>query len=250
MGATRVLVEIAVESADGAVAAQGGGADRVELCAALELGGLTPSLGCVAETLAATTLPVFPIVRVRPGDFVLNARDVREMVRDIRAFVAEGVAGVVTGALTPDGLVDRAAMAELIGAATTRSVTFHRAFDQLRDPVAGIEDLVSLGVARVLSSGGEIDAATGAANLGRWVHAAAGRLEMIAGGGVRARNVAAIVRMSGVREVHLSAAGTVDGPMRSRTARVDFAVPPRAAWSRRVTLESEVRATIAALVAQ
>ncbi|MGE0145051.1 MAG: copper homeostasis protein CutC [Planctomycetota bacterium] len=250
MSATPVLVEIAVESGDGALAAQHGGADRVELCAALELGGLTPSVGCVAETLAATNLPVFPIVRVRPGDFVLSRRDVREMVRDIRAFVAEGVAGVVCGAVTPDGLVDRSAMAELIDAAATLPVTFHRAFDQVRDPIEGIEDLVELGVARVLSSGGEVDAEIGATNLGRWVQAAAGRLVMIAGGGVRARNVAGIVRTAGVREVHLSAAGTVDGPMRSRTARVDFAVPPRAAWSRRVTLESEVRATLAALTAQ
>ncbi len=198
-----VELEIAVQDAAGAAVAREAGADRVELCSALALGGLTPSIAMV-EAAVATGIPVHVLVRPRPGGFRFSATEVSLMVRDIEAVVDAGAAGVVVGALTADGALDRYALTALRDAAEGLEVTVHRCVDVLPEPAAAMAPLADLGVTRVLSSGGAPTAARGAAVLARMVAAAGGRVEVMAGGAVTPREIPALADL-GVAAVHLSA---------------------------------------------
>ncbi|WLQ36469.1 copper homeostasis protein CutC [Streptomyces castrisilvae] len=202
----RPALEIAVTSPAGARAARESGADRVELCAALELGGLTPSAALV-EAVAAEGLPVQALVRCRPGDFVHDAEELALMAAEVRSVIASGAAGVVIGALTADGSLDTDAVARLADAARAAGrpveVTLHRAVDQSADPVAAAALLPSLGLTRVLTSGGAPAAADGLAAITAMVAAAPG-VQVMAGGGVRVADIPALAR-AGVAAVHLSA---------------------------------------------
>lgn len=199
-------VEIAVSDAAGAAVALAGGADRVELCSALGVGGLTSSIG-MAEATVDAGIAVHALVRPRAGGFVYSAPEVSVMVRDIEALVDVGVAGVVVGALTADGALDRHALRALVRAADGRTVTVHRCVDVLADPTAVLGELAGLGVARVLTSGGAPRAGEGLGTIAEMVEAAAGRVEIMAGGGVRVEDVAALAGV-GVDAVHLSARTT------------------------------------------
>ncbi|MFJ4898658.1 copper homeostasis protein CutC [Streptomyces sp. NPDC088727] len=202
----RPALEIAVTSPAGARAARENGADRVELCTALELGGLTPSAALV-EAVAAEGLPVQVLVRCRAGDFVHDAEEIALMAAEVRSVIASGAAGVVIGALTADGALDTVAVARLAEAARTSGrpveVTLHRAVDQSADPVATAALLPSLGMTRVLTSGGAPAAADGLAAIGAMVAAAPG-VQVMAGGGVRLADIPALAS-AGVAAVHLSA---------------------------------------------
>ena len=239
-GRDRVRVEVAVESPDGAAAAVEGGADRVELCAQLACGGLTPSAGAITATLEQALVPLVMLVRPRAGDFLYSVREFDVMRRDIDAGLRAGVHGFALGVLLPDGRIDVRRTALLVEGCGGRPVTFHRAFDQVPDADAALEELVALGVARVLSSGQARSAAEGAECLARLVQRAAGRLAVLAGGGVRAHNIAALVAATGVREVHFSAGRTVLSAMQRPPA-----VPPGSAGAPR---EDELPVTDAALV--
>lgn len=196
-------LEIAVQDAAGTTIAAGAGVDRVELCSALALGGITPSVGLVEAALgAAGSLPVHVLVRPRPGDFSYSAEELRVMVADVRFAVAAGAAGVVVGALAGREL-DTGALAGLVDAAAGVDVTFHRAFDLLADPVAGLAALSAAGVRRVLTSGGASSAVDGVPALRRLVDAASG-VEIMAGGGVTIESIPGIAA-TGVDAVHLSA---------------------------------------------
>ena len=205
-GSAVAALEIAVTSPAGARTALAHGADRVELCTALELGGLTPS-AAVVEAAAAVGPPVHTLVRCRPGDFVYDAEEIALMVAEVRSVVASGAAGVVVGALTAEGTLDTDTVARLADAAHDGGrpvdVTLHRAVDQSADPVATAALLLPLGVTRVLSSGGAATAAEGRATLTAMVAAAPG-LEVMAGGGVRVADIPVLVG-TGVAAVHLSA---------------------------------------------
>lgn len=200
-------MEIAVGSPAGALTALEGGADRVELCVGLELGGLTPSQGLLEATVAIG-LPVHVLIRPRPGDFVFSAMEVDVMEREVRAAVASGAAGVVIGALRPDGELDPVALGRLVEAAGSAEVTHHRAIDQAQDPVVAVSRLASLGITRVLTSGGASRAADGLETLTRMI-GAAGDVEVMAGGGVDVADVDALVAL-GVDAVHLSAKRTAE----------------------------------------
>ncbi len=197
-----MFIEAAVESLGGAVAAQAAGVNRLELCGLLHDGAVTPSLGLMTRTLAAVTIPVHIFVRPRVGDFVYDDGDADVMRVDIDAARRAGAPGVVFGALTRDGRIDRPLMTDLIARARPMAVGFHRAFDQLADQAEGLETLVELGVSVVLTSGGPARALDGAAQLRRLVDQAAGRIDILAGGGITAENVRALVERSGVRHVH------------------------------------------------
>ena len=200
-----VALELAVTSLAGAVVARDEGADRVELCSALELGGVTPSQGLV-ELVVATGLPVHALVRCRPGDFVFDADDTAVMLREVRTLVAAGVAGVVVGALRADGSLDEEAVRRSREAAGPDvELTVHRAVDRSRDPVASVAALAVLGVDRVLTSGGASRAADGLAS------GALAAMVREAGGGVRVGDVPALVAAS-VSAVHLSAGRAVGDP--------------------------------------
>ncbi|PYF98417.1 copper homeostasis protein [Georgenia satyanarayanai] len=198
-----VQLEVAVQDANGAAVARDAGADRVELCSALDVGGLTPSIAMVGAVVA-TGIPVHVLVRPRPGGFRYSASEVTLMVRDIEAIVDAGAAGVVVGALTARDTLDRHALEALQYAAEGLEVTVHRCVDVLDDPGAVLEDLAGLGFTRVLTSGGAATVAQGLPTLRRMTAAAGGRLEVMAGGGVRTEDVAALVD-AGVDAVHLSA---------------------------------------------
>ena len=197
-------LEIAVQDVEGVAVAARAGVDRVELCSALALGGLTPSAGLLELALeAAGDLPVHVLVRPRPGDFGYTEDEVRVMVADVRRAVAAGAAGVVVGALR-GGAVDAAVLQRLVDAAAGTEVTFHRAVDLLADPVAGVAELAAAGVRRILTSGGASRAVDGMPALRALVEAADGRIEVMAGGGVTVESIADLAA-TGVDAVHLSA---------------------------------------------
>jgi copper homeostasis protein len=199
---TPLFIEAAVESIGGALAAEAEGVDRIELCGLLHEGAVTPSLGLIRCALASVRTPIHVFIRPRIGDFVYDRHDVAVMLEDVAAAKAAGAPGVVVGALTPDGQIDRDLMSKLIAAARPMTVGFHRAFDNLADQVAGLETLIDLGVAVVLTSGGPARALDGAARLKQLVEQASGRIDILAGGGITSSNVAELVNRSGVRHVH------------------------------------------------
>jgi copper homeostasis protein len=198
----RVVVEAAVETVDAAQAAEDAGVDRLELCADLANGGITPDLQLIEAVRAATGLPVMVMVRPRPGNFVYSAAEIDGMTRDIEAIGKLEPAGLVTGAITADGELDLPAIKRLIGAAQGTSVTFHRAFDHLANPLAALESLIELGVDRILTSGGAKSASEAVDQLADLIERARGRIVILVGGGVRAHNVREIIERTGAREVH------------------------------------------------
>jgi copper homeostasis protein len=236
---SRILLEICVDDLAGMRAAAEGGADRVELCSALALGGLSPSPAFAAAALESG-LVVHAMVRPRAGDFVYSADELLLMVAEIHAFAAVGVAGVVVGATQPDGSPDRDALARLRDAADGIDIVLHRAIDLAPDPCAAVELACSLGYDHVLSSGGARTAPEGSALLSKMVEAAAGRLTVMAGSGVTVDNVADLVRLTGVRAVHASASSQSDwfdprvahfgfGPSEKRSTDVSRVAALRAA---------------------
>jgi copper homeostasis protein CutC len=199
------VVEIAVQDAAGARGALDAGADRLELCQALEVGGLTPSLGILESVLAAVDpLLVNVLVRPRGGGFVYSAEEAAVVEADIRACVERGAGGVVVGALTADGLLDRDAMRRWRDAAGDAALVFHRAIDASADPRAVFDALIAGGANRVLTSGGAARSIDGIELLSQFAAASAGRIEVMAGGGVTAEDIPALFA-AGVDAVHLSA---------------------------------------------
>jgi copper homeostasis protein CutC len=197
-----VLFESCVESFEAAVASAAGGAARIELCANLDVGGTTAAAALVERCVAALDIPVFAMVRPRAGSFVYSRDEAHAMARDVAAMIAAGAHGLVFGALTADGVIDEGLMQRLVDLAHPLPVTCHKAIDAARDLPEALDALLALGVPRVLTSGGAPTAADGAAMIARLVRQADEALVVMAGGGVRAGNVAALVRATGVREVH------------------------------------------------
>lgn len=240
--------EVCVDSVDGALAAQRAGAHRVELCAALFDGGLTPTLGTVETTLAAVSgIGVQVIIRPRGGDFVYGPYEVSAMERDVRAVRAAGVNGVVIGALTPAGEVDRVVIERLMVAAGGLSVTFHRAFDMAADPHATLEELIDLGVDRVLTSGQEASALDGGPLIAELVAQAGSRIGVMAGGGVTERNASRIVAATGVPELHFTALVDEPSPAVHRNPRPHLGgALRRPEYARQATSADRITAIMAA----
>ena len=161
-----VKVEICVGDVASAIAAEAGGADRIELCDNLAVGGTTPSAGTIAESCRRLSIPVHVLIRPRGGDFIYSEPEIAVMRHDIETAKALGAAGVVLGVLTADGAIDRDQTAALIALARPLSVTFHKAFDQTAEPLEALETLIDLGVERVLTSGGRPTALEGIETLG------------------------------------------------------------------------------------
>jgi copper homeostasis protein len=202
MCALPALLECVVETADAAVAAERAGANRLELCVRLESGGVTPPPQLIADVVAAVSIPVFVMARPRAGDFVYTDQELASILRDIDVARAHGAQGIVTGMLRSDHRVDVARMRRVVEAANELPVTFHRAFDEAPDRAAALEAVISARVRRVLTSGGAATAAEGADRLAALVEQAGTRMTILAGGGVRAHNVRALLARSRVGEVH------------------------------------------------
>ncbi|MCO7219877.1 copper homeostasis protein CutC [Klenkia sp. PcliD-1-E] len=240
----RAAVEISVEDVEGALAASAAGADRVELCAAPAEGGVTPSAGTLAALAnRAPALAVTVLVRPRGGDFVHSPVELDVVCADVAAARRiVPVAGVAVGPLSPRGRVDRPALDAVVRAAGSAPVTFHRAFDTLADQPAALEELVGAGVTRVLTSAGAATAREGTAALRALVEQAAGRIEVVAAGGVRADHVAELVAATGVPAVHLRAARTVRSLGHRSTTAVSYDD-----GTRTITSTEQVAAVVAAL---
>jgi len=223
--AARFMLEIAAGSLASALAAQAGGADRVELCEGLEYGGTTPSHGTLALVRERVRLPLFVLVRPRPGDFLYGDAETEIMLRDIEQCVRLGCDGVVIGALDAEGDVDMPRCRALVAAAGPLAVTFHRAFDAACEPLRALENIIELGCQRVLSSGAQAGAPQGAALLAACVQQAAGRLAVMPGAGIDAGNIAALARATGAREFHASAKAMRASSMRFRNPALTGLAP-------------------------
>ncbi|MDB4889508.1 MAG: Copper homeostasis protein cutC [Gemmatimonadetes bacterium] len=243
-----VLIEACVDAIDAAVEAERGGAGRLELCGELLQGGVTPSAGLIGAVRERVKIPLFVLIRPRTGDFLYSADERDVMLRDIALARSFGADGVVIGALTSIGDVDMETTRALIDAARPMQVTFHRAFDFARDQGAAMDALLSVGVDRVLTSGGAASALEGAAALRAMVHLAGDAMTILAGGSITASNVADVVRESGVRQVHLRAAVRVESAMTHRRGNVTLARPQAPNdYERVVASADEIRRVMAAL---
>jgi copper homeostasis protein len=240
-------IEICVEGIDGLVAAQQAGADRVELCASLLEGGLTPSLGVVREALRVGTIPFHVIIRPRGGDFLYSELEFASMIEDVKAVRDLGVVGVVIGCLTADGEIDEARTKALVDAARPMKVTCHRAFDMTRDYRAAVESLVRAGVDRVLTSGQRDTAVEGIDILKDTTAIADGRIVVMACGALDQGNIAQVRRATGVDEMHFAALKTLKSGMAFRNPHVGMGgTAIEREYEIIVTDEDAVRATIAA----
>jgi copper homeostasis protein len=215
-----VLLEACITTLDDARAAHLGGADRIELCAALELDGLTPSLGALLEIQSAVPLPVAFMLRPRAGGFVYTDAEMLVMGRDADLAVAHGASALVFGCLKADGTVDVPRARALIGRAGKMPVVFHRAFDRAPDLFAALETLIDLGVTRVLTSGGHRTAAAGADVIRQLIARAAGRIEVLPGGGITPENAAGLIARTGATQLHGSFSADTPSGRRTSAARV------------------------------
>lgn len=237
------LIEGCVDCLPSAVAAWKGGADRLELCANLSIGGTTPSRALFQQVKAACPIPVNVLIRPRFGDFLYNAHELDEMAEEIAAFRDLGANGVVIGVLTPEGELDVPAMKGLMTAAGTMEVTLHRAFDMARDPFETLERAVELGCTTILTSGQAADALTGAETLAELARRGAGRIHIMAGSGVRKDNIRAIYDKTGIRTFHTTGrCGAVDSGMVYRKEGVSMGLPSLSEYELWRTNEEEFRA--------
>jgi copper homeostasis protein len=233
-----VKLEVCIDRIDSAFAAKAGGADRIEVCGALRVGGITPSVGLIEQCVAIGGINVVVMIRPHGGGFCYEAADVQTMIGDIRQAKQLGVQGVVLGALRPDGQVDPELCRRFCDEAHPLQVTFHRAFDLTPDPQAALDCLIELGIDRVLTSGQAETGKKGAALIRVLVDQAGTAIFIMAGGGIQPENVAALVRETGVQEVHASA---------SEPVASEVADPLGLVHTSQITNPATVRALVEAL---
>ncbi|MEX3011000.1 copper homeostasis protein CutC [Hoeflea sp. TYP-13] len=197
---TGVALEICIDNVQSLQTAIEAGADRIELCSALALGGLTPGAGLI-HLAAKASVPVYAMIRPRAGDFEFSGDEIALMCEEIRICAKAGLAGVVTG-VSKDSELDAAALEKLMGAAGGLGVTLHRVFDLVEDPLRAIDIAADLGIERILTSGGATSAQAGIEQIRRYVEHANDRLAIMPGGGINASNAAEIITGTGAREIH------------------------------------------------
>jgi copper homeostasis protein len=199
---TPTIIEICIDAVDSAQAAERGGAQRVELCSNLLEGGTTPSAGLIATIRKKASLGLQVMVRPRGGDFCYSDDEFETMRHDVLTAKSLGADGIVLGLLYADGRVDVERTRQLVELSHPLPVTFHRAFDLCPDLPAALEDVIRTGARRILTSGGEPSALAGAQSLARLVQSAAGRITILAGGGINYKNAREVVAKTGVHELH------------------------------------------------
>jgi len=210
------IIEIATTDYQTTADAVRGGADRIELCTALSEGGLTPSAGLIAQCRKDFSLPIFPIIRPRGGDFLYTDAEFAIMLQDISICRQLQCDGIVTGVLQMDGHLDLRRTAALVEAAYPMEVTFHRAFDRCADPFRAMEEIIAAGCGRILTSGQQPTAPEGADLIKELLAAAAGRIIIMPGSGVREGNIAALHAATGAVEFHSSLRGQQPSRMQFR----------------------------------
>lgn len=241
-----VTLEICVDTIESALAAERGGAHRIELCSDLSDGGVTPSAGLISAVHRRVSLSFFVMIRPRGGDFFYSNDEFDLMQEDVRTAKQLGADGVVLGMLTVDGDVDVIRTQHLVEIARPMQVTFHRAFDMCRDLEGSLEQVIQTGATRVLTSGGERNAENGLAVITKLNQLANRRLIVVAGGGIRARNIRRIITASGIQEVHASIRSRVSSPMRYRNKKVSLGCDPVREYQQVVVPDERVRSLLAA----
>lgn len=223
-----VTLEVCAGSYESALSAYRGGARRVELCSALSEGGITPSVSLIGKTASIPGLEVYVLIRPRGGDFLYTEDEADIMAGDVEASIAAGCNGIVIGALTKEGDIDTHLCQRLISVAKEQNkeigITFHRAFDVCRDPYDALEKIISLGFDRILTSGCAQSAMDGASTIRRLVEQSAGRISIMAGGGVSVENAGVLVARTGVSEIHASARSPRHSTMKFRRGCVNMGV--------------------------
>lgn len=249
------VLEVCVDSTASALAAKRGGADRLELCADLIVGGTTPSLTLVQQVKAETGLPVRALLRPRFGDFCYDSYELAQMEQLAAELVEAGADGIVTGVLTPEGALDAGAMQPIYAAARKAaekagrpvSCTLHRAFDVCADPFAALETARSMGLCTILTSGQAASAPQGAALLRQLTERAGKDVEILAGAGVSAQNIPVLAAQTGVRAFHLSGKQVLQSRMTFRREGVPMGLPGFSEFEVWQTSEANIRAARQAL---
>ncbi len=238
-----LTIEVCIDSVESAIASQQGGAQRVELCDNLLEGGTTPSAGAIQVARDNIDIGLQVMIRPRGGDFCYSDIEFAVMQRDVEMAKQLGADGVVFGLLTPDGAVDIARTRQLVELARPLPVTFHRAFDMTADPYQALEDLIQLGIDRVLTSGQEPSVLEGLDLITDLVKVAADRIIVMPGAGITLRNVHKILNQCKAREIHIAESVAIPSHMQYRNPRIFMGGelrPPE--YSYQVTDAGRVRA--------
>jgi copper homeostasis protein len=241
-----VLVEVCVDSVASAIAAERGGAQRVELCSDLLEGGITPSLGLLGVVRSKLSIGLHLIIRPRPGDFCYSDEEFDCMRRDVEVAKKEGANGVVFGILQPDATVDTRRTRQLIELARPMSVTFHRAFDMSADLYRALDDVCATGADRILTSGGEQECVQGLKTVARLVECARGRTTIMAGGRIGIHEAATIIERTGVTEIHAGLATPVNA-VQQNSRGLSLGKAAEHEFRRTQVLEASVRELIRAI---
>jgi copper homeostasis protein len=243
----KLTLEICVDSLESAVAAERGGAQRIELCSALSEGGITPSAGLLRAVRKRLSIDICVMIRPRGGDFCYSDMEFEQMQEEIGLAREAGASGVVFGVLDRAGRVDAKRTRQLVDCAAPLPVTFHRAFDMTRDLPAALEAIIDSGASRLLSSGGASNVTSGMRMLKKIVKLAGDRIVIMPGSGIRPENIAAIAEATGATEFHTSARVFQPSPMRYRKRSLSLGDLPGREYARYTTSTQAVRSLARAL---
>jgi copper homeostasis protein len=234
-------LEICVDNVESAIAAQSSGAHRIELCDNLLEGGTTPGYGTIVSARDNLTIDVNVIIRPRGGDFLYSDIEYDIMRRDIDICGEIGIDGVVIGLLREDGSIDTDRTSRLIEYARPMNTTFHRAFDMCSDPVRGLEDVISTGAARLLTSGQKNSAIDGAGLITQLITQAHGRIIIMPGAGLNETNIQKIAEVTRAKEFHLTGRREIESEMKFRQKEVSMGSPNISEFKRKVADPEKIR---------
>lgn len=219
------MLEVCVDSVESAIAAEEGGADRLELCSSLVIGGVSPTSALYEAVRRRVSLPVRAMVRPRFGDFLYTDAEKETMLAEAVTWRSLGIEGAVTGALLPDGRLDSEFLREFVGASNGMRLTLHRAFDVCADPFEALEEAIALGFHTILTSGQKSSCRLGAALIGELHRRAAGRIEILVGAGVDAAAISELLPVTGCGSFHMSGKVTLESGMKFRREGVPMGIP-------------------------
>lgn len=236
-----MILEVCVDSVESALNAEAGGADRIELCGDLIVGGITPSLALYERIREKIDIPIHVLLRPRFGDFLYSEEELEILVRQSKTFAKAGADNLVIGCLTPDGHLDLEALKRIIDAADGTPVNLHRAFDMCRDLDEALEDAKKLGVVSILTSGGYASALEGIEVLEK-LKKNAGNIDIMAGAGMNAKNIKYMLENSSLTAFHMSGKKTLQSKMEYRNPRVNMGLPTLSEYEIIQTDINEIRA--------
>jgi len=242
-----MVLEVCIDSVESAIAAERGGAERVELCSDLLEGGITPGAGLIASVRSRIAIDLFVMIRPRGGDFCYTDFEFEVMQQEITHARHLGANGIVLGLLDEQGKVDEARTRKLVELARPLPVTFHRAIDMTPDLSAALEDVVATGASRILTSGGAPNATRGVRQIARMVEAAKGRIAIMPGGGITVNSIMTIAETTGATEFHSSARTAFPSPVRFRKQGMAMGDIRDREYRRFVVREESVRALVRTL---